>query len=404
MNFVFTALSPRGERIQDTLECASELEARLALTERGLFVTNLARQKVRRRRARGNGLALRLLGDRNREVAMFTRQMAMLLHAGSPIVPAVRAVIEQRHRADWRKVLVAIADDVENGAALHEALAKHPRYFSGMIRGIIAAGESTATLDQSFSRLTAMLEMQARTRRVVIGALIYPAMLICMSCAVVATLVTFVLPRFTDLFAMLDTELPPLTRWMLAGADLIKEWWIAAAAVPLVGVTLIVLAMRSRLCRQFAGRVLLRLPVVGKAAASVLLAKFLRTWGGLLKSNVPLLEAIRHTRGLSANPDFTQLVSRLAEAVTSGRELSSVLKTSSLVPSTVTAAVATGEKSGRLGESMESVAAWMEEQNESQIQTLTRMIEPAILIVLGVIVGGVCISLFLPLFEIATAA
>lgn len=405
MNFTFTALGPRGERINDVLECASELEARMALTERGLFVTHVAPQKVRRRKAKTTaGFALRLLGDRSRETSMFTRQMAMLLHAGSPIVPAVRAIIEQRHRPEWRKVLIAVADEVENGAALNEAMAKYPRYFSGMMRGIVAAGESTGTLDQSFSRLTAMLEMQAKTRRVVISALIYPAMLICMSCGVVATLVTFVLPRFTDLFAMLDTDLPPLTRWMLDGSEVLKEWWMVAVSAPIAGIALIVVAARSELGRRFAGRVLLRLPVIGRAAAGVLLAKFLRTWGGLLRSNVPLLEAIKHTRGLSANPEFRQLVARLVESVTGGRELSNALKNSRLVPSTVAAAVATGEKSGRLGESMEYVAIWMEEQNEALIHTLTRMVEPAILIVLGVVVGGVCISLFLPLFEIATAA
>ena len=330
--------------------------------------------------------------------------MAMMLQAGAPMVPAMRAIIEQPARAEWRRVLTQLADEVEGGATLCAAMGQQPKYFSGMVRSIVGAGESTGAIFESFQRLGEMLTSSQRTRNTVTAALIYPALLCMMSGGVVLTLAFFVLPRFADLFEMLDTELPFITRCLLDWAAWMKETWAAALGVPLLLAIGAVFWLRSEGGQRIMDRVIMRIPGIGRAVSGVLLAKLLGTWGALLRSNVPLLDAIKQTRTLTRNAAIKQLNADVIDAVTAGREMHSVLRASRLVPATIGAAIATGEQYGKLGDSLVFVADWLQEQNDSLIGTLTRMFEPLILVMLGVVVGGVSIALFLPLFEIATAA
>ncbi|MCH7873225.1 MAG: type II secretion system F family protein [Planctomycetes bacterium] len=405
MNFVYTAMNSAGEQISEVLDCADEAEARRMLAERGLFVTRL--EAGRRTAGSGAGRArLKLPWRRsyNHELMVFSRQMAMMLQAGAPMVPAMRAIIEQPARAEWRRVLTQLADEVEGGATLCAAMGQQPKYFSGMVRSIVGAGESTGAIFESFQRLGEMLTSSQRTRNTVTAALIYPALLCMMSGGVVLTLAFFVLPRFADLFEMLDTELPFITRCLLDWAAWMKETWAAALGVPLLLAIGAVFWLRSEGGQRIMDRVIMRIPGIGRAVSGVLLAKLLGTWGALLRSNVPLLDAIKQTRTLTRNAAIKQLNADVIDAVTAGREMHSVLRASRLVPATIGAAIATGEQYGKLGDSLVFVADWLQEQNDSLIGTLTRMFEPLILVMLGVVVGGVSIALFLPLFEIATAA
>lgn len=406
MNFAYTAMNAAGEQISEVLDCPDEAEARRTLAERGLFVLKLASSRAAAPRNAREKSSFRIPWPQNRgrDLTVFARQMSMMLRSGAPMVPAIRAIIDQPARPEWRRVLISLADDVEGGATLNEAMGQHPKYFSGMVRGAVAAGEATAGLSDSFQRLSEMLESAQKTRKTILAALIYPALLCMMSVGVVLAMTLFVLPRFADLFEMLDAELPFITRLMLDTAARMKESWIIVLLAPTIVVLGSLAWLRSAGGRKTVGRLILHVPGVGPAVSGVLLAKLLRTWATLLRSNVPLLDAIRQTRRLSGNVTFQKLNADVIEAVTAGRELHGVLRASRFVPPTVAAAIATGEQSGKLGESLEFVASWLEEENESRIGTLTRMFEPLVLVLLGIAVGGVSIALFLPLFEIATAA
>ena len=406
MNFAYTAMNAAGEQISEVLDCTDEAEARKALAERGLFVLKLAPGGGAAPRSTRGKSSFTFSWPHNygHDLMVFARQMSMMLRSGAPMVPAIRAIIEQPARPEWRRVLISLADDVEGGATLNEAMGQHPKYFSGMVRGAVAAGEATAGLCDSFQRLSEMLESAHKTRKTILAALIYPALLCMMSVGVVLSMTLFVLPRFADLFEMLDTELPFITRLMLDTSARMKQSWIIVLLVPSIVVFATVTWLRSAVGRKTVGRLILYVPAVGPAVSGVLLAKLLRIWGALLRSNVPLLDAIKQTRKISGNVTFQKLNADVIEAVTAGRELHGVLRASRFVPPTVAAAIATGEQSGKLGESLEFVATWLEEENESRIGTLTRMFEPLVLVLLGIAVGGVSIALFLPLFEIATAA
>jgi type IV pilus assembly protein PilC len=407
MMFVYTAMDRQGERLTETLEAADLSAAQRALLERGLFVLSVepGRGKPVERGAqagwrRGGPAAP---AARQRELTLLARQMSMMLRAGASVVPALQAINEQPGRPAWHALLRDLAEKVEGGGTLSDAMARHPRFFPGPTRGIVAAGEATGTLGEAFQRLSGLLENRQRTRKKVVSALIYPAVLLVMAGSVVTTMTTFVLPRFAQLFDSLGAPLPAITRAMLGTATTLKTWWPLAIGAPLTLIAAAVFWASSAAGRKTIGRAVLRVPLLGRVVASVLLAQLLQLWAALLRSRVPLLEAVTQARSATGNVVFLKLLADIEQAVTEGRSMSGVMKQSRLVPAPVVSAIATGEETGRLGEAVEFVANWLDEENETLITRLTKALEPVILIVMGLVVGGVCISLFLPLFDIAAA-
>lgn len=416
MLYAYTAINSGGKRLSDRLEAGDRNEAHRALTRDGLFVLSLKplEDEPTQREAGGlliSGSQTRTASTanvepraRNSEVLMFARQMSMMLRAGAAVVPAIEAINEQPGRAPWHALLRDLAERVEGGSTLHEALARHSRYFNGMMVNMIAAGEGTGTLADAFSRLSSVLESKIRIRKRVVSSLTYPAVLMLLATAVIITMTTFVLPRFSSLFEMLDSELPAITQVMLTASDWGRTHWPVALTTVAVPLTLGLLFVLSNKGRVQISRRIVRAPVIGRVFCGVILAQLLQMWAALLRSRVSLLDAIQQARDSTRNVAFGELLADLEQAVTEGRAMAPVLKQSGLVPAPVVSAIATGEESGRLGEAMEFVGGWLEEENNIRIETITRALEPGILCVMGLVVGGVCIGLFLPLFDIATAA
>lgn len=418
MLFNYTAVNARGKRLTETLEAADLAAARRELMVRRLHVLELApgkadKQEVRfgggtaaadRQAATAGGTARTVPGAKPAELLLFVRQMAMMLRAGASVVPAIQAVREQPGRAAWHALLDDLAEAVEGGTSLRDAAANHPNCFSGIFRSIVGAGEATSTLPDSFQRLGSLLETRQRLRKRVVAALTYPCALLLLATGAVVTMTLFVLPRFADLFAMLDAELPAITRLLLGTGDWLQAWWPLVFGLPLATVSGAVIWARTPAGRRLLGRIILHIPLLGQAVAGVILSQLLLVWAALLRSHVSVLEAIRQTRELSSNVVFQDLIARVEQAVTEGRSISSVLKHFGVVPPPVVSAIATGEESGRLGESMEFVGSWTEEEADTRITALTRALEPAILLFMGLVVGTVCVAMFLPLFDIATAA
>lgn len=408
--FVYSALNTAGDRVQDTLEAENESEAQRLLCERRLFVLSLTSRGAGRRQAaeRRTGAARSPGGARarvsRRVVTLFARQMAMMLRAGAPVVSAIQAVSEQTTHREMRRVLAGLSRAVEQGCSLNEAMSRYPELFDGIVRSVVAAGEATGALSPAFDRLAMLMESAQKVRGKVLSALIYPAFLMLLTLGLVFTLVLFVLPRFADLFSMLGAELPSITVVMLGCGQFGKDYWPGLLAGAATAIVLLIVCVRSGPGRSAIEGVIFHAPVLGTILRSVILARFLRVWGTLLCAKVPLLEAIRYARETTSQRDFQALFGSIDEAVNQGRPLSAVLKSAWFVPATVSTTVATGEASGRLGESIEFVASWMEESNEARIAAVTRIIEPAILLFMGLLVGGISIALFLPLFDVATAA
>jgi type IV pilus assembly protein PilC len=403
MQFVYEAMTGDGRAIQESLEAASQRDAVETLHAKGLCVMRLEEARAA---ARSTGAAPSRFGGRAAKVGdlvVFTRQMKMLLESGSAMVPALATVEEQAAKPAFREIVRQIRERVEEGGNLSSAFAERPGLFKPVFCSMIAAGEATGTLPEAFARLSELARQQQQVRKQVIGAMVYPLVLLLMCLGLAAVLFGFVIPRFRLLFKNLDVALPFTTEIMFNLSDKLTAYWPVALGV-LIGVAVaIYILLRNRHVRQKLDVLLLRVPLVGRLATRVLLGRVLRVWAAMLRSHVPLLEAIDHSKAAVSNAVMRRLVNRVHEAVASGGRVGRVLGDSPLVEPIVASAIATGEENGRLNESVEFVSSWLDEDNARLVAGAARLAEPLLLAFMGLVVGAAALGLFLPLFDIAAA-
>jgi type II secretory pathway component PulF len=330
--------------------------------------------------------------------------MSMLLGAGTGVVPALAAVETELRGPLWGSALASVREEVEQGAALSAAMGQCPHLFDGVFRSIVAAGEATATLPEMFSRLAALSRQQLEVRNRVIAALTYPAVLCVISLAVTCVLMGFVLPRFAGLFSTLRVELPSSTVFLLNLSSLVRTHWIETSVVAGVGLVAFSVYIRTRAGVELIRRSMLILPGIRSVVRMLVLARICRILGLMIQSRVPLIDAISLTTDATGYPSYRNLLVRARENVSRGESMAQALADPSLMPTAVVQAVAAGEQSGKLGDALSFIADCYDEDNRHRIALVSRIIEPAILVLLGLVVGTVAVSLFIPLFDLATAA
>ncbi|HOW72013.1 MAG TPA: type II secretion system F family protein [Phycisphaerae bacterium] len=409
MAFCYQAIDPSGRSVRDLIQATSVDEAARLLQAKGLLVTRLTEtaegQAATETQAAAASHATKKTGRvRSRDVVYFTQQMAMLLGSGARMVPALQAVEHQAQSDAMKRLIRQLRARVEDGVPMSVALADHTKVFDGVFRSLTAAGESTGQMPGAFTQLADYTRKQQEIRQRLIGALTYPAVLVLMCFGVMGGLFGFVLPRFRSLFSTLGADLPASTRIMMDLSDVIGNHWLVVLVAIAGTAAGLVLAFRSPAGQRWWAGAFTRVPVAGAIVRRVILAKFFRVWGVLVANNVGVIDALHLARGTTRSRAFHGLIDHLAEAVTDGRLIGSALRESPLVPPTMAAAVATGEESGRLGESLLFIAGTLESENSQLLASLSRIIEPVILVVMGVVVGLVAVSLFMPLFDVATLA
>ncbi len=409
MKIAYEAMDQRGLTRSDVLEVASRDEAIDTLRRQGLFVTHIetaaeqlgGEDSLGRRVGR---LQIRLPGEDHREMMLFTRQMAMLMSVGTGVVPALAAIGRQSRSRRWREGVMAVHAEVQGGSPLSAALAERPDLFDPVFRSMVAAGEATATLPEMFARLSSLTQQQYEVRNRVVGAMMYPVILIGICLAVTVILIGFVLPRFATLFTNLNLDLPRSTAQLIGLSGLLTSYWpwaVGAVSLSVGGIWALLRTERGRLGFD---RLLLRTPSVGALVRSLMLARICRMLGLMIHARVPLLEAVELTMNSTTNAEYKALLQRVRGAVTDGLPLAAGLQGSRLVFPGMVQAVATGEEGGNVAPALLFVADWLDEENRLKIATLSKLVEPIILILMGVVVGGVAVSLFMPLFDMATAA
>lgn len=403
MQFAYEAMRSDGTVVADRVEAGDRSAALDDLRDKGLMVMRLDEQKnasaqsddahgQKGRRVRGGDLIL------------FTRQMKMLLESGAPLVPALEAAGRQTVKPSMRAMLHRVRERVEEGASLCEALEPERQHFDAVFRSMIAAGEATAALPEVFGRLSDLATRQAQTRKMVIGALLYPAILSLLLVGVMSVLLFFVVPRFRVLFQSLDTALPVTTEMLFNLSVMLRGGWpyLVAGIVLVVGG--IVTCLRLPQMRPWLDEMILRLPVVGRIVSRLIFARVLRVWAAMLRCHVPLLDTIQQSREAVSNTAFMRLIDQVEDSVSQGGHVAQAIDEAGLADSVVVSAVRTGEENGRLSEAVDFVSGWMDDENTNLIQQVTRLAEPVILALMGVVVGFVALSLFVPLFDLATAA
>lgn len=404
MKLAYQAYDRAGKVVRDTIDASTTGEATEQLRRQGLFVTEIRDAERADREKKGLKTRRFGTGSRLKNLAMFTRQLYVLSSTGTRVTEALGALERQTRDAGWKKVIADLRKHVEEGEPISQAMAEHPECFDEVYRSLVSAGESGGKLSPMLDRLSQLVTKQLKTRSILIGSMVYPALLLVVAGTVLIAMLTFVLPRFTVLFKTLDMELPPTTQLMMFLSDAVRGYWWAiliGAAATAAGVWLYARTPQGVYLRQ---TVLVRLPVFGPMMRGFITARIIRLLGVLVDSYVPLLDALDLTRAAADNVHYERLVDKAKESVTRGESMSEAFSDDRLISPSVYEAMRSGEATGQVSTMLLNMADFMDEENEVVLKTLTSILEPLILVGLGVVVGGVALSMFLPLFDLTAQA
>lgn len=340
---------------------------------------------------------------RKDEVIYLTNQLAIMLDTGVPLATALEGMIQQETNPALRRVQQSLKEAVESGEDFSAALAQHPKVFDSVYVSLVRASESTGSLGKMLDRIGTYLRKELELRGKVRAAMAYPMVMITIAVAVTIFLVTWVVPRFTPLFQRKGVRLPTTTQWLVwLSESMTQHWylWIAGTIGLLVGA---VFALRSPVGRQAWHYTKLHLPIVGPLFRKVALSRSIRTLGNMLSGGVPLLEALSFCRDVSGNDYYRQTWNRVLDNVTSGRQIHESLQGDPLIPPTLVQMIRAGEETANLGPILERVSGYYDDEVEQSVKAVTSMIEPIMITVMGIVVGGIGISLLLPIFTLSSA-
>lgn len=334
------------------------------------------------------------------EVAIFTRQFSVMLDAGLPLVQCLDALGEENPNPAFKRVLEQIQGDVEAGSTLSDAMANHPRVFDILYTNMIAAGEAGGILDTILQRLAVFIEKIVKLKRALRSALIYPTVILTIAVAVVGIILWKVIPVFRTLFEGFNVQLPLLTRIVLALSSIVETY----ALFMLVGVVLLAFAVRAYYKtdrgRHLIDRLLLRIPVLGEVFRKIGVARFTRTLATLLSSGVSILESLDITARTAGNAILEDTVREVRRNIEAGKTMTEPMKQSHFFPAMVTQMVSVGESTGELDTMLVKVADYYEDEVDVIMADFLTILEPVLMVILGVIVGGIVISMYMPMFKL----
>jgi type II secretory pathway component PulF len=401
MKLAYLAFDKSGKPVSDTIDATNAAEAAETLRRKGLYVTKVSGAEAASVGAEPGGLRRRG-GRRLKDLVMFTRQLQVLVSSGTPMVQSLTALERQAKPGPWRQAVSDVRSGVEQGASVSAAMESHPEYFDSICRSLIAAGESSGTVPEMLDRLATMSRKQLHLRSALIGAITYPCLLLTIAGGVLSLLLLFTVPRFGELFKNLGAPLPPTTRMLVSLSHLLRSYWWAVLLSASAGFTLVRLWLSTSAGRRAWDTAVLRLPQVGRIIKSYITARIIRLLGVLLDSHVPVLEALDLTFHAAGNYHYQVLISQARNAVTRGEPVSSAFDNSRLISPSVCEAVRSGEQSGQVGPLLLNIADFLDEENEVIIKSLTSILEPVILIMMGLLVALLATSMFIPLFDLTS--
>ena len=339
---------------------------------------------------------------RKRELIPFTRQMASMMNAGLPILTSISTLEEQCQHPGFRQVLRSLRDVIESGTPFSEGLAMYPKIFDSMYVNMVAAGEESGQFALVMKRLAAMMDASARLVRKVKSALTYPVVILSLALIIAFGLITFVVPVFSQMFADFGEQLPLPTRILVVISNFIQGYWyIVLPAVVFLVVAFIKWRKTERGTFQF-DRFVLKMPVFGVLIQKVSIARFSRLFAQMLTSGVPILDALQIVAQAMGNKVIEQSLMSARGGIEAGDTLSSSLEGKPFLPILMVRMIAAGEKSGRIDEMLESVANTYDEEVEAMLATLTALMEPFLMVFLGVVIGGIVVAMFLPIFKMGS--
>ena len=398
----YEALDARGRTKKGVITAESARGARRDLRDRGLVPVHVLEGKEADARSKDIRIGGSHLGHKDR--TLVTRQLATMIGAAAPVEEALNTVANQAEKPHVKKILLSVRASVMEGYKLSDALAENPKSFDGLYRAMVAAGESAGHLPDVLERLADLLERAHDIRTKVQTALIYPAALAITALSVVVALMTFVVPKVVEQFSSMGQTLPFLTRLMIAISEFTRDWGWLVGLVILFGIIAFVQALKSDVFRYGFDGFVLKMPVVGKLVQALNTARLTRTLSTLIASGAPALDALKASKRTVTNTVMQRAVEGMVTGVEEGASLSAAFKRAGLFPPMIGYMAAAGENAGALDTMLGKGADYLEREFESFIDGALSLLEPAIIIAMGVVVATIVLSILMPILQLNTLA
>ncbi len=396
--FQYTARTLKGDLVNDKVDLPSRDDVIAHLRKNRMVVVQV------RAAPREFKLSFKLGGGvKTRDIVVMTRQFATMINAGLPLVQALDILAQQTENKILADVTRQVVYDVESGHTLADALRKHPKAFSDLYVNMVAAGEAGGILDTILVRLAQFLEKNDAIVRKVKGAMVYPAVIISVAVIAISVLLIFVIPTFQNMFASVNLELPLPTRIVIGLSNLLKNYWWAIIAVIGVGVFGLTRYYKTAPGRLQIDRMLLRLPVLGDVLRKSAVSRFTRTLGTLISSGVSILDGLEITARTAGNMVIHNAVMESRASIAGGETIAQPLAKSKVFPPMVISMIAVGEQTGGMDEMLSKIADFYDDEVDAAVSTLLSLMEPIMIVVLGVVVGGMVVAMYLPIFDMVNA-
>ena len=410
--FQYTAMDASGKEQKGQHEAASEEAVASFLKEQGMFPTSikpLAKAgKEKKEKAKGaaaaKGLSINLgpVVMKGKDLTVFTRQLAILLDAGLPLIRSLKTLERQAKNPSVKTIIGKVAVSVEGGSTFSEALAQHPKSFDKLYLNMIRAGEAAGKLELILTRLAGFREKAAKIAGKVKSAMVYPAIVLTIAIGITIFLMIFIVPKFEVMFTeMLDgAQLPAITRFVMGVSRWLQNNIIIAIVIVVVLVIATKFILKTEKGRFYFDKGIYNAPVIGMLVSRNAISKFSRTLGTLMGSGVPVLNALQIVRDTAGNELVSKAVQQVHDAVKEGEPMAPPLQSTKIFPDMVISMIEVGEETGKLPDMLEKIADTYDEEVDNAVSALTSMIEPLMIVFLAVIVGGIVIALFSPLITI----
>jgi type IV pilus assembly protein PilC len=405
--FKYEALDAQGVGVKDEIDALSQKEAVSKIRNMGYFPTKVEQTGAKRKAGRAAARPQRRRGAGGRVkkklVTQFARQLSTLQDAGLPILRSLRILQEQQKSGTFKRVIGYVADDIEGGATLSEALGRHPRAFDNLFVNMVAAGEAGGVLDLILSRIADFMEKAQKLKSRVKSAMIYPLTVLTAAFCILLALMKWVVPRFMDVLTeMVGGELNVVTRTVLAISSWIayKFGWLILISVPVVVIILLRIARKFRTGRLVLDSIKLKLPIIGNLSGKIAVTRWTRTLGTLISAGVPILDALNVTRETSGNEVYARMLGNVHNSIRQGDTFAGPLRQSKTVDLIVSNMVAVGEETGDLDKMLTKVADNYDEQVDVLVASLMSLLEPVMIICLGGIVMTIVLAIFLPMIQV----
>lgn len=394
--FAYVARTRDGKKKAGTLVAENRQALLRSLQSQGLTPDQI-------RESGGKVAARRGPRVKTTEILVFTRQLSTIVNAGLPLLQGLDILAEQTEDARFANVLQEIGSSVEGGESFSEALRKHPRIFSDLYVSMVRAGEASGNLDNVLMQLADYLESMEELKRRIRSAMTYPVVAFSMIVLIAAGLIVWVVPQFAEIFSSFDKALPVPTQLLIYASEILRSWKMLIVIAAFIGGVLAFRVYRATENGRYAtDRLMLRLPVFGKLLRKVAISRFSRTLSTLTRSGVAILAALEIVERTAGNEVFARAIRKAGDSVRGGETLADPLARSQEFPAMVTRMIGVGEKTGALEQMLSKISDFYDSEVKAAVDALTSLIEPILILMMGIVVGGIVIALFMPILQLSS--